>query len=368
MNLASTFSYFDSFKDDNLCFIYLGNFTDDITARAINLSERNIDNVEELSKMRNRVSFLMAECFQNIVRHGENPGVVTHTTDKKGIFITRNIGGIYYITSGNLIETENVEDLRKKLQGINELEKDELKQLYKEVLTNEGLSEKGGAGLGIIEMARKSGQKLGFDFKQVNDQLSMFYLQIQLKSKKAEEEDTDYNVSVQSAIDLHDRMSDEAMVMVHKGDFAQDTIMPVLRMIESNIQNQLERFSVKKIVYHILVEVLQNISIHAEAKGDMKEGIFLMGKNDNKYVINAGNYIENSKIADFKRQLETVNELDKQELRELYKDTLRKGETSAEGGAGLGLIDIARESSARIEFEFTPINDELSFFSLCTKV
>ncbi len=57
-----------------------------------------------------------------------------------------------------------------------------LKEEYKRIIKSnknrgtgkEGLSPRGGAGLGFIDMARKSGNKIRFDFEQINDELSFF--------------------------------------------------------------------------------------------------------------------------------------------------------------------------------------------------
>ena len=61
--------------------------------------------------------------------------------------------------------------------------KDGLKMLYKEVLNNEERTEKGGGGLGIIDIARKSKQKLVYDFMDIDDQYSFFSLYIKIPQK-----------------------------------------------------------------------------------------------------------------------------------------------------------------------------------------
>jgi hypothetical protein len=54
-------------------------------------------------------------------------------------------------------------------------------------LDNNRISDKGGADLGMIDMARKSGQKLDYSFTKVNDELSFFGLQVKVAKKKEEE-------------------------------------------------------------------------------------------------------------------------------------------------------------------------------------
>jgi hypothetical protein len=60
------------------------------------------------------------------------------------------------------------------------MSKDELKEYYKEILNNDEFSDKGGGGLGMIDIARKSGQKLNFNFIEVDNQYSFFSLSIKI--------------------------------------------------------------------------------------------------------------------------------------------------------------------------------------------
>ena len=48
--------------------------------------------------------------------------------------------------------------------------------MYKDIIKNSDISDKGGAGLGFVDMARKSGRKLEFDFEKLDDNFSFFSL------------------------------------------------------------------------------------------------------------------------------------------------------------------------------------------------
>ena len=60
----------------------------------------------------------------------------------------------------------------EKINSFDEPSK--LKEFYLEHLENNELSEKGGAGLGFITIAMKSGNKLGVQFNSLNDKFSHF--------------------------------------------------------------------------------------------------------------------------------------------------------------------------------------------------
>ncbi len=91
----------------------------------------------------------------------------------------------YVITSGNALLKGDVQKITDKIEGINLLDAAGLKARYKEIIKNTQLSEKGGAGLGFVDMARKSGNKLRYDFETVNDELAFFSLKTTISRNPA---------------------------------------------------------------------------------------------------------------------------------------------------------------------------------------
>lgn len=156
--MENLYDYYKELENDRLSFIFNGDVSDDITDGIIRLTEFNVNNFEALAKMNRRISFIMVECFQNVVRHGKKESLDAEKSG--GLFSARRMGDANYVSSINLIEMSEVELLREKLNQLNTIEKDKLKALYLEVLNNEELSAKGGAGLGLIQLARKAGQPI----------------------------------------------------------------------------------------------------------------------------------------------------------------------------------------------------------------
>ncbi|MBI4645193.1 MAG: hypothetical protein HY738_01040 [Bacteroidia bacterium] len=354
--MKTTYNFFQILLNDNLCFGYQGAFSDEITNRVIDLSEDNINLHEELSLMKNKVSFLMAECFQNIIRHGDfnKKGTVKTST---GFFLTRNVFGSFVIASANLIDNDEIPSLMEKLDKVNSLDKIELRALYLDILENEGISKKGGAGLGLVEMARKSGQKLKYSFVKVDDEHSYFYLQICLKKEEYKELP---EIPIHVSQDFHREMNKNNILMIHKGNYSQETILPILKMIEDNMQSLSEPMLKKKRVYHILVEILQNISLHSLENEGIKQGVFMIGKKGDFYMISSGNYILNEKIQHLEKQLNEIIRLDSVSLKSLYIEKLKEENEELKHSSGLGLIDIARESSEKLKFKFFPVDNEKS--------
>ncbi len=87
--------------------------------------------------------------------------------------LNMNAESIRLITS-NPVRNEDIEVLKKKIEIVNNKNREELKALYVKTITNGKFSNKGGAGLGFIEMAKTSGNNLGYSFEPINDKYSMY--------------------------------------------------------------------------------------------------------------------------------------------------------------------------------------------------
>jgi len=66
--------------------------------------------------------------------------------------------------------------------------------------------------------------------------------------------------------------------------------------------------------------------------------------------------------------LKIINTMDKEGLKEYYQNSLESSVVSSKGTAGLGMIDIARKSGNKLDFEFLNIDNERSFFCLNVKI
>ncbi len=360
MNNNTIFQFFNHLKNDKISFAYRGSFSNSVLAMATELIKNNMD--AEHSKLRNKLSFLMIESFQNIARYADSEAFPEPETNSD-FFMTRNIGSTFYIISANLVSNDKVASIRERLERVNTLDKKELNDLYREVLTNKQINQKGGAGLGFIEMVRKSKGKLPFDFVKASETHSMFFMQIELKNPNVESEQEPAKIEEAKAIQT--LIAENDILMMHKGSFTSDAISPVLRMVEDNMNSM--KLKVQKKIYHFLVEILQNISKHSYVINNDREGIFLIGFKDGVFNLGTGNYIENDKIENLKTQLDHVNMLSKEALSDLYRKYLREGRETETGSAGLGLIDLARETDDNINYSFTKVTDEYSFYSLTVK-
>ena len=360
--LENLFDYYKELEKDRLSFIFNGDVSDDITDGIIRITEFNVNNFEALASFSKRISFIMVECFQNVVRHGLKSEQGSEKEKAGGLFAARLMGEANYISSINLIDIQEVELLREKLNQLNSIEKDKLKALYLEVLNNQELSSKGGAGLGLIQLARKAGQPISFDFESISEHLSNFYLSLKLTTAGQSEP----GEALRFTKSFYQKIKASDVLMIYKGDFGKDSIMPIIQIIEEKVKTDNE-LNTSKGFFLILVELLQNVSRH-NLNSVSKDGIFMITEDKNgTYWTSVGNVVDKGTKALLKDRIDGLNAMDEIELKQAYKPTLRDGVFSDKGGAGLGLIEIARKSSEKLIYSFDELGDGNHFFTFNVK-
>jgi hypothetical protein len=170
--------------------------------------------------------------------------------------------------------------------------------------------------------------------------------------------------------ELHRTMMSQKLILVYQGDFTQETTKSILAMAERNIDSSGEDPSIKRKVFNVMVESLQNIVKHSDEMVDGETrshaAIFLIGREANRYTIMSGNPIRKTNIPALQEKLERINELDKEGLKELYKEIIKNTTISDKGGAGLGFVDMARKSGEKLNFLFPEMSADYCFF--CIKV
>jgi len=156
---------------NQLMLCYRGEMSQEIVIALLNLTENKLKQTNDDSTIKTRVFSVMVECLQNITQQSKES---VHA--KSNLFMVGYAEHGYTVYSGNVIKKENVEELRSRILEINTMTEEELKEFYKSLIKNETLSGKSGFGLGLIHIARKTGNALDFDFEQIDTDHYFFSL------------------------------------------------------------------------------------------------------------------------------------------------------------------------------------------------
>ncbi len=88
-----------------------------------------------------------------------------------------------HLTTGNLIPNDKVDHLKEKLDTINRYDKAGLKELFRKSLSGQTTDSESTGNMGLIDMARKSGNKLIYQFEKINDLYSYYTLTVKVEDK-----------------------------------------------------------------------------------------------------------------------------------------------------------------------------------------
>lgn len=173
--------------------------------------------------------------------------------------------------------------------------------------------------------------------------------------------------------DYYRKMDRGSIILSYKGNVTSELLTSVLQIMESKMERLNEPVRLKKKVYNIMVEALQNLYHHLERDNSNSHSpystvMFIIGKIQDEYSILTGNFINEEKMNLLKTRLDYINSLNEQELKEYYKNVLNNGIRSEKGGGGLGMIDIARKSGHKLEYNFKKTDKSHFFFSLNVKI
>ncbi len=165
--------------DDNAKIVvsHFGSFSQDLVS---SIAERT----EEMLKTRGlgrlvvkRIFSILIEGMQNIRNHGKKDEI----DNQVGFVILSEKKDCINITFANVITFEDFERVEKYIKEINSYSEETLKSTYLKVLNNSFLSDKNGAGLGLLTMRMKSDNPLEYGFYALKSGKLLFTFKTKVK-------------------------------------------------------------------------------------------------------------------------------------------------------------------------------------------
>lgn len=150
--------------------MFTGEFTHSLIQNFADYIENYLEPYEELPvRIKKRTYHIVIEMLQNVYRHGQrgsNPA-----DGPIGLFHFRITGTQLVITTANATSIATARKVKERIEALNALSQDNVRSAYTIQLTEGSLSEKGGAGLGLIDIARKCKNPLGVEiYETITDQ------------------------------------------------------------------------------------------------------------------------------------------------------------------------------------------------------
>lgn len=323
----------DEKDNKSIHFFYKGHFSSVLNDSVIDLTERT--KLKKLSTgQRGKIVFLMTECIQNVSKYsdqkeGELDNVYVHINESS-----------FYIFTQNLVKTSKVNDVKNNIEFLNSVNEDLVKDIYINQLVNTQ-RRTGGAGLGFIQMRRKTKKPILFAFEPYNKNLefSVFSMSLSFHFNEQIVEDEIVESYYKNILENTNELN---TCVYYKGEFSNNFLAPLIHLLDNSYYKSENHLSIDTHAYHCLIELIQNISLHGlQISEDQKPiGLFVLGKNKSIQTVQTLNFITKDDFISVSKNIDVLNEMNKMELMDLYKQKLLDDSSNESGN--IGLINIIR--------------------------
>ncbi|BDD09214.1 hypothetical protein FUAX_16460 [Fulvitalea axinellae] len=152
----------------------------------------------------------------------------------------------------------------------------------------------------------------------------------------------------------------ENVVFSYEGDLSVDGLDHAVKDFEGELMRLDESKPVRKRIFSVALEVLQNVFHHGDPFGRncALEGslvYFKVRRDAGHYYLLASNLLAETKVEYLRNKIDIVNGLNRSQLENVYRLRLGLGGMRRKKGAGLGLLFIRRRSEQKIEYFFNKV-------------
>ena len=169
MDLPDAIELRNSLRKHKVVMAYNGAVSDSLMLALADLLKSRMIAQEDPKRSKTVFSVFM-EGVQNLIWHGSD-----HSDNSGMILITQDNAEVT-IMCGNRIATDQTHELRQRLEQIKGADKETIRQLYREGMSQSVDHAGPGAGLGLLEIARRSNHPISYSFVDVDDKSVDFIL------------------------------------------------------------------------------------------------------------------------------------------------------------------------------------------------
>ncbi|MDD2277868.1 MAG: SiaB family protein kinase [Bacteroidales bacterium] len=171
---------------------------------------------------------------------------------------------------------------------------------------------------------------------------------------------------------LTSEMATSGFPLIYKGEMNHQIMRSFAFMANRKIAEKNLPTSIRKRVFHIMIECLQNITKHSDDfdtnDRQIGNGLFIVGQEKESFYVVTGNLVSNDKLKALEERILTINNADRNMLKKIFLKQMMEGNLNEKGGAGLGLIDIARKSGKKLFYHFVPYDNNRHYFLLAVTI
>ena len=238
---------------------YQGDFKESPTLNIINIVEKHFEPLIKKTNLKTLI-YLLVEALQNIERYSAH---IASSDDFSFVYSDENF---FYIITQNMIHNDKIEELTGRLNAITIKNKSELDDSYKEILSSETRTEKGG-GLGLIDIARKSGNNLFYSFDKKSEAYSTYILGFSVPIDKNDISNVPNITETETILTLLKQVfNGNKSTLFYTGDFSNGFITALIDLLKTTRIN--EKNNINKKTQYLLIKLIQNAKRNSFGKNN----------------------------------------------------------------------------------------------------
>jgi hypothetical protein len=106
--------------------------------------------------------------------------------ERTGVLVLGHKENTFFIQTRNAVKNDSIDFIKGRIDHLNTLDKQGLRQFHKEkVKSDNDNPDSKGAGLGLIEIARRATAPISYEFEKIDDDRSYFTMYVEIEQGKA---------------------------------------------------------------------------------------------------------------------------------------------------------------------------------------
>lgn len=165
MNMKEFASVKGVAAENRVILLYCGPFSEGMLLALGDALKEKMANEATSSGLMRKVFSIFVEQAQNVIHYSVTPGGTPRPEGegmRHGIIAIGHEDERYYVACENRVESRNVPRLRSLLESLRGLDRDGVRKLFRRKLQEEPDAESKGAGLGILEIARRASEPIEY--------------------------------------------------------------------------------------------------------------------------------------------------------------------------------------------------------------
>ncbi len=177
--VSTAFEVYQFMSEKNILVAFTGYFDHLVTTSLLKNIKFKLRELQSVTGIDKKVYNVLVESIENISKYSSRG----KKKQNIAMLLLCKSETKYTIITGNHILNADIPELKLKLEKVQKLNLPELKQMYRDQMLSERTDENS-AGLGIIDIAIKSGNQIRYDFKPMNDLTSFYLFQTDINIQK----------------------------------------------------------------------------------------------------------------------------------------------------------------------------------------